>query len=318
MIRRLVICGAGALSIAFGCSEIAHLGDPPTVFFPVASDSASEESDNPRDSSLDPTSETTSELLDAPETSADEDTTRPVDAGQETTDASPDIQDPNARTPGVQGPDAGGPASSCLEMKRRQQDAGSGLYPITIGGTAFDTYCNMDMDDGGWTTFFVQQLGAPHVVAQFEDVDAYGNPKDTCGSPAASCLRHIPSAVTVANQFAVQCGGDALRFSVPPWVIAYWGYGVHRDWQPITGTVSIAGHPVLPLAQWFYTGDPPPIHVNGVNGWIMSQYNLFLSSYTFASSSSPDNPGWDFCNGVDYNDAGQDATANPFVWLFYR
>jgi hypothetical protein len=49
-------------------------------------------------------------------------------------------------------------ASSCLDLKAKRPEAPSGVHAITVGGKAFDVYCDMESAGGGWTL----------VVAQFE------------------------------------------------------------------------------------------------------------------------------------------------------
>lgn len=53
---------------------------------------------------------------------------------------------------------------SCLDIKTVKPETASGVYSITVGGNAFDAYCDMESAGGGWTM----------VVAQF-DVDPVRN-----------------------------------------------------------------------------------------------------------------------------------------------
>jgi hypothetical protein len=296
------VCAALLALLAPACADIAQLGGPPPVSesAPDAADaSASDGSPPPADVWHDDGSVADAPMADGPADSADSADSANSDAGADgPVDAAADVV---PASPG-----------SCLDVLHENPDAGSGVYSIVVGGNMVDAYCDMGLDNGGWTTFFVGLLGASNVFAHFEDAT------DTCPSPGTRCLRHPPSTVTSQNEFAVRCGADAIRFQAPGAVVEYWELGVASAWQTLSGQTAIGGHPDLALTNYFFTGEGPNFPDGYFPGWVVGS-NYFDMSLTFASSfgGADPAPSWDWCNGVSY--ANPDAgTVFPTVWLGYR
>jgi hypothetical protein len=308
-----VVCAVWAAELALfallvpACADIAQLGGAPpaSVSAPDAAEAAaSDGSPPPSDAGHDEGSVADGPVADGPTADG------PVADGP---------ADSASLDAGADGPvDAAGdvvPASagSCLDVLHANPDAGSGVYSILVDGNTVDAYCDMELDQGGWTTFFVGLLGGANVFAHFED------PTDTCPSPETKCLRHPPRTITPANEFAVKCGADAIRFQAPGTVVEYWELGVSSAWQTLSGQTPIAGNPTVAYSRYFFTGEGPNwSHPNGVyEGWVIAS-DYYNEQDTFGGSAvSLPGQSWDWCNGVSYADADA-GTVFPTVWLGYR
>jgi hypothetical protein len=185
--------------------------------------------------------------------------------------------------------------------------APSGRYSITADGTTFDVHCDMNLTGGGWTAFFVGRLGC--AFAHFD------YPRNDCADPDTQCLHHVPSTVTIHTPFVATCGSDALGFSITVPVLDHFMHGLSNGWKPLPASTPLAGTPQVAYAAELWTG-------NGTDnpGWFLSAQDNAAGAtpHTFANAYDLPNPRtWDYCNGVDYNEAGADAN-RPMVHLLYR
>ena len=192
---------------------------------------------------------------------------------------------------GPQVVDLGGPVDarvvypSCDRLHAAEPTLRSGVYDIQWLGSAKPTYCDMELQGGGWTAFFVGVVGHDLTFAHF------GTDAEKCPDPAARCLRRLPPAASTTWQFAVTCGTDAITFSLGAPGIDYFVSGGHHDWQPLAQLQVGHGNPDLSTARNLWTG------VDVESGWILSADDMTgPTPHTFASSYDL-NANWDYCNG---------------------
>jgi hypothetical protein len=286
--RGAIAAAVFVLVVPLGCRELAALGDAPAVTSPDAAQSDGH-------AACDATTGGSTDV--DGDSGADGDPDGDADTGP-SSDSPPDVPDASPAPP-----------SSCLDVLRRDQSrtgAPSGRYSIAADGTTFDVHCDMNLMGGGWTAFFVGRLG--RAFSHFD------YPGDDCVNPEVQCLRHVPSTVTIDTPFAAMCGSDALGFSITAPVLDYLRHGLSNGWKPLSGARALAGSPNVAYGAMLYTG-------NGTDntGWILSANDNapLVTPHTFANSYDTYANTWDYCNGVDYNEAGADA-GMPMVYLFYR
>lgn len=200
-------------------------------------------------------------------------------------DASETSTQPDTSTPDAA--DASADHSSCAALHTTAPQSPSGTYLINWDGTPKITYCDMTTSGGGWTAFFIGQVGFDLVFARFE------TDTEKCPDPALKCLRRLPTSTSVSTAFMAQCGGDAIKFNLNGAAYGYFASGTQAIWQPLQNVTAAAGSPNLMTTTKVFTG------VNGNLGWIISSddKNPAATPNTFASSYSF-NGNWDFCNGI--------------------
>jgi hypothetical protein len=277
-VNRGAIAGAiFVLVVSVSCRELAGLGEAPRVL--TSPDGAQSEGhavcDATTEGSTDVSGDAGADALPDGHAGAD----APSDSAFDVLEGSP------------------APPSSCLDVLRRNPGAPSGRYSITVDGAKFDVHCDMNLKDGGWTAFYVGRLGG--VFAHFDYPV-----NDLCVDPEVQCLRHLPTTVTLDTPFAAICGSDALRFSITIQVLGYFRFGVPNDWQTLPASTALAGSPNAAYAAMLYTGNG-----TGNPGWILSANDNTPNgtTHTFASAYTTRDYNWNYCNGVDYTDAGADT-----------
>jgi hypothetical protein len=195
----------------------------------------------------------------------------------------------------------GGPLpTSCAQIKQQNPAAVSGVFTIAPLGTAQNVFCEMTVDNGGWTAFYVGDNGNASGGNHFESA------ADSCPDPANQCLRRLPSTMDITHDFAVKCGLAVVKFKLGALSLDYFKNGLEHQWQPLTNAVAIdvglVGKANLVINLW--TGDTNNL------GWIVSGSQSAVTS-AFANGYTT-NTLWNYCNGSTQPDS------SSRVMLFYR
>jgi hypothetical protein len=191
----------------------------------------------------------------------------------------------------------GGLPVSC-KLLRAAGTTTSGVYWLSEpGGTAYQAYCDMTTDGGGWTSVFSGTNGSTNVFDHFDDGSYVG----TFTNPANRYLRRAPSSLSQASELAVSCGSAMVKAELTQEVRDWLTRGVPSGWQSIAST-PISGTVNNP-PNFLFTGQ-----VVGSKSFVVSS-NL-NPSRTFASST--ENSSYDYCN----SSLSPDQTS--LVRVFYR
>jgi hypothetical protein len=199
------------------------------------------------------------------------------------------------------GTDAGPLPVSCLQIKQQNPSAANGVFTISpLGTTSRSVFCEMTLDGGGWTAFYIGDNGSTPGGMHFE------NAADYCPDPVNSCIRRLPANLDTTHDFAVKCGAAVAKFKLGAMGLDYFTTGLPHSWQPVTGAVTIDVVSVAKanLVANLWTGDVPSANNPG---WIISGSQN--TGMTFANAYTP-NTNWNQCNGA--------ADSSSRVMLFYR
>jgi hypothetical protein len=154
--------------------------------------------------------------------------------------------------------------SSCLDIKTQNPAAASGVHAITVGGKAFDVYCDMESAGGGWT-MVVAQFEADPVTNWNEGIQADYDPSLVTRRGFALSSGEIPAHTETA--FGKELDADFIdyvRFTyttgeIPKTLVAgsKASYHVYRD------------------SYYHYSGHDPESPL-GTNGGVGMEWNWSL------------------------------------------
>lgn len=187
--------------------------------------------------------------------------------------------------------------SSCRAILDLGESQGSGVYWINSGAGAYEAYCDMVTDGGGWTAFVAGYNGAANT---FDHMEA-GYHSGICTDAERRCMRRMPASIPQATtEMAVSIGSEmvAMSFTAPlyNWAVS----GTQAGWLNVNSVVLTSDVRAQPTSFW--TG-------SGANTSWISARNQASGGSVFAAQYSY-NSTWDYGTG----------TANTWspVRLFYR
>jgi hypothetical protein len=176
---------------------------------------------------------------------------------------------------------------SCRAILAAGESQGDGIYFLREEpqSAAYEAYCDMTTDGGGWTAVFAGRNGSPNVFDHFDSATYAG----ACADPATRCLRRAPASLaSSASELAVTCGGAFVALATTEKARKWVSDGTKSAWIPVTPRIVSGTVPRPP--DRLFTGN------GGELSFIFSQgtlggINVFASSYDFSAN-------YDGCNGV--------------------
>jgi hypothetical protein len=189
---------------------------------------------------------------------------------------------------------------SCRAILLAGLSLGDGVYWLREDpqSTAYQAYCDMTTDGGGWTAVFAGRNGSPNVFGHF-DAGAY---TEICPDPAHRCVRRAPPSLgESASEVAVRCKDAMVSFPMTEATRAWMQSGTQNDWIGVTPRV-LQGMVAEPPTALF-TGN------GGNRSFIFSAGAALGGVHTFASSYDASSS-YDNCNG------GPDQVS--LVRVYYR
>lgn len=176
----------------------------------------------------------------------------------------------------------GSPGASCRQILDAGTSYGDGLYSLDPDqtGTAFQAFCDMTLDGGGFTVFYAGLNGSPNAFSNFSTAAA------DCSDPRNHCMRRLPASLGRNADIAATCGTHALKTVVDGLGFGYLQRGIARNsWNTMSSPVSLAAGTNLTNVTNFYLGG---------NGFILgspgNNPSTFLSAFTGDTT-------WNYCNG---------------------
>lgn len=190
-----------------------------------------------------------------------------------------------------------GALTSCRAILDAGQSQGSGIYWINPGAGAYEAYCDMVTDGGGWTAFVAGYNGAANT---FDHMEA-GYHAGICTDAARRCMRRMPAALPqTTTEMAVSIGTEMVAMPFTPQLYNWAVSGTQSAWLNVNSVVLTGNVRAQPTSFW--TG-------SGANTSWISARNQSSGASVFAAQ-------YDYNSTWDYGNGGAN-TWSP-VRLYYR